>query len=93
MSLRWATLSVVGFQNLGRKLRNRKRLREDAKKWFKSWSRCCAVRNLSSSVWFVYCKGGGEVNCFQAGFTPAEGEGCRKGLGNLLEKFGTTMGA
>lgn len=66
-------LSMFGFQNLGRMLRNRKRLRKDAKKQFKSWGRC-AGRNLNSSVWFVYCKGGGEVNCLQAGCTSAEGE-------------------
>lgn len=41
--------AVFGFRNLGGRLRNRK----DAEKWFKGWSRCCAVRNLNSSVWFV----------------------------------------
>lgn len=67
-------LSIFGFQNLERKLRNQKRLGKNAKKRFKGWSRCFAVRNLNSSVWFVCCKGGGEVTCLQAGCTSAEGE-------------------
>lgn len=77
MSLvRWGKglLSIFGFQNSERKLRDQKRLRKDAKKWFKGLSRCFAVRNLNSSICFVYCKGGGEATCLQAGCTSAEGE-------------------
>lgn len=71
-------LPVFGFQNLGRKLRNRKRLRKGAEKNVVQGleQMLCSEKTSIAEPGLFTAKGGGEVSCLQAGITSAEGERC-----------------